>query len=274
MNRVVAVSKRAQIYGEKLLIPYFMAGHPDLDTTVKLIKEAEKAGADMVEIGVPFSDPVADGPIIEKAGSKALEQNVNLVEIIKVIGEIRGEISIPIILMTYYNPIYVMGKKSFVAEATKAGIHGVIIPDLPMGYDEEFNNLCRQYELCWVPLATPTTTDERMKLIAAEGEGFVYCISATGTTGIREDIDDYLQEFLIKVRKYIDRPLAVGFGISNEQIAKTVSKSSDGVIVGSAIVDLIEQNSTNSNVLLQKVGEKINGLKRAISADGHRGDEI
>ncbi|GAB4265546.1 tryptophan synthase subunit alpha [Thermincola ferriacetica] len=249
--------------GEKGLITFVTAGDPDLETTVRLVLEMEKAGADIVELGVPYSDPLADGPVIQKASLRALKNGTALKGIFGAVREVRKQSNIPLILMTYYNPVLRYGLAAFAAEASTVGVDGVIVPDLPV---EEAAPLARELTaqgLYLIPLVAPTSGAERIKRITAGDRGFVYCVSLTGVTGIRQGVPPGLEDFLDCVRRNTANPLAVGFGVSHPEQAREIAKHCDAVIVGSALVKTIEEYQ-NSPDLLVHVKNFVHSLKEAI----------
>jgi tryptophan synthase alpha chain len=236
MSRIEATFKRLRKEGKKAFIPYIMAGDPSLEKTKDIVHLFEECGADIVELGVPFSDPLADGPTIQRASERALKNGVTLRKVISLVKESRQIIQMPIVLMTYYNPIFKYGEKNFVEDARDAGVDGVIIPDLPPDEAEEFVKLSRKTTLDTIFLLAPTSDDYRIKKVAKASRGFIYYVSITGITGADLLLDGSMEVLIAKIKKYTDKPIAVGFGVSIPQDASTVARVSDGVIVGSAIV--------------------------------------
>jgi len=252
---------------EKALIAFISAGDPDINTTKSLVLEMERRGADIIELGVPFSDPLADGPVIQKSYLRALKDKTSLKKIIRMVKELRTKTSVPIVLMSSYNPVLRYGEDRFVNDAVLSGIDGVIIPDLP---PEESDNLCNlsiQKGLDTIFLLSPTSDEERMKLICSKSHGFIYYISVTGITGARKSLSGDIGRMVKKIKRFTELPVAVGFGVSTREQAGKIAKYSDGIIVGSAIVKIIEEFSNDKKRLLKKVGNFIKGLKEAI---GHR----
>lgn len=222
--------------GAKAFIPYVMTGHPTLERTRELVALLEECGADIIELGVPFSDPLADGPTIQKAAQTALEQGVTLRRVIGFVAELRKTTQIPVILMTYYNPVFKYGEESFARDAASAGVDGLIIPDLP---PDEAGNLIRhtkRHGLDTIFLLAPTSTDERIGRVARASRGFIYYVSMTGITGANLAMDASIEAHIARIRTECSTPVAVGFGISTPEEASAVARFSDGVIVGSAIV--------------------------------------
>lgn len=220
----------------RAFIPYIMAGDPSLKRTQKIVGILEECGADIIELGIPFSDPLADGPTIQMAAQRALLQGVTLNRVIELAGTIRRRSEIPIILMTYYNPVFRYGEERFVIDAVSAGVDGVIIPDLP---PDEANLLIRHARhggLDTIFLLAPTSTDNRIKKVSRASRGFIYYVSMTGITGARLAMDSAISSSIAKIRKISSMPVAVGFGISTPKEASGVAQFADGVIVGSAVV--------------------------------------
>lgn len=242
MNRIeVQFSKRLS-NDEKLFIPYIMAGDGGLDVLGERIALLEEFGASAIEIGIPFSDPVADGPTIQKAGIRALQAGTTLRDVIEKIKEIRSTISIPLIVMTYMNPIMAYGIENFVTNCRKAGIDGCIIPDLPI---EEETIIAEQLEVAGIELirlVTMTTPKERIKKIAEKGRGFLYTVTVKGITGVRHELDGSLSAFLKSVKESSNIPVLAGFGVSSPEQVKELCNDCDGVVVGSKIVDLFNEN--------------------------------
>lgn len=239
------------------LIPFISCGDPTLEATIEIVKALESAGADMVELGVPYSDPLADGPVIQRASERALIHAVTLTDCIELGGKLRAAgVTIPLILFTYYNPIFQFGLDAFFELVKKNDISGMIVPDLPIEEDQELRQLAEKHNIHLIPLVAPTSND-RVTRIAKQAKGFVYCVSSLGVTGERSDFHKEIDEFLSVVRESSDVPIAIGFGISSrEQVARFEQKC-DGVIVGSAIVRTIESNVP----LLLDADKKEEGLR-------------
>lgn len=218
-------------------MPYSVLGYPSRAASLEVIKTLVEAGADLLELGVPFSDPLADGPTIQAATQKSLENGTTLRDCLAMTRELRQQgIDIPALLMGYINPMLAYGLEPFVADAAAAGVDGFIVPDLPPEEAGEFETLCRQRGLALVYLLAPTSTPERINLVAARAQGFIYLVSLTGVTGARSELPANLAEFVQRVRAATTVPLAVGFGIGDGPQAKAVAQVADGVIVGSALV--------------------------------------
>jgi len=247
MSRIEQTFKNLKKQSRKALIPYIMAGDPDLDFTKKTVLELEAAGADIIELGVPFSDPLADGPTIQKAAERSLNSNTTLKKVLALVKEIRKDSEVPLILMTYFNLVFKLGTDKFIKDAVKAGVDGVIIPDLIPDEAGEFIKTARENKLDTVFLLAPTSTPERIRKIAKASTGFIYYVSITGITGSKLTISKEMRTTLEAIRACSKKPVAVGFGVSTPEEASAVAKLSDGVIIGSAIVKLLAAGkSTNS----------------------------
>jgi tryptophan synthase alpha chain len=239
MSAIAQTFKKLKKSGNKAFIPYIMAGHPSLNDTKRLISELAEAGADIIELGVPFSDPLADGTTIQNASEKALKQGVTLRKVIRLTEEIRNETDIPIVLMTYCNPVFKFGTEKFVKEASDTGVAGVIIPDLIPDEAHDYISYAKKYGLDTIFLLAPTSTEERIKKVIRASTGFIYYVSITGITGSQIHMDTAMKTTLSLIHSMTSKPVAVGFGITSPEEASSVSKLADGVIVGSAIVRLI-----------------------------------
>ncbi|MBI4384307.1 MAG: tryptophan synthase subunit alpha [Nitrospinae bacterium] len=241
MSRIEKRFEQLKSRNEKALVAFITAGDPDLESTRKLFTALEKGGADIVELGVPFSDPLADGPVIQKAALRALKSGTSLKKIIALVAGIRKESQLPIVLMTSFNPVFVYGANRFVDDAVKAGVDGIIVPDLPPEEAGELESYSRQKGLDMIFLLAPTSTEARVKRIGNLSSGFIYYVSLTGTTGTRDRLADGLKEKVEGIKKATPLPVLVGFGISGPEQAGKAAKISDGVVVGSAIVRLVEE---------------------------------
>lgn len=242
MSRIGRKFSRIRKKGGKAFIPYIMAGDPDLRRTGELVKILEDCGADIIELGVPFSDPLADGPTIQKAAQRALAEGVTMGSVIGFVAELRKTTDIPIILMTYYNPIFKYGEERFANDASFSGVDGIIVPDLPPDEASGLISCCREKGIDTVFLLAPTSTGDRIAKVAKSSSGFIYYVSITGITGAKLSIDPAIQSHIMQIRKVTDKPIAVGFGISSPEEASVVSGFADGVIVGSAIVKMAERD--------------------------------
>lgn len=258
MNRIDKTFKRLRKGNKKTFIPYIMAGDPSLDITKDRVLMLERCGADIIELGVPFSDPLADGPTIQRAAARALSAGVTLKKTIGLVKELRQETQIPIVLMTYYNPVFKYGEERFVSDAASAGIDGAIIPDLPPEEAENLISLSKKAGLAVIFLLAPTSTDARIKNVARLSKGFIYYVSITGITGSRLQIDKSIGEAINNIRKVTDKPVAVGFGVSTPDEARHVAGLADGVIIGSAIVKKFHEQQEDAEGFIRKFREAIN----------------
>jgi tryptophan synthase alpha chain len=232
-----------QFVNKPALVAYVTSGDPDLTTTRAIVLEAIGAGAAIIELGVPFSDPVADGPVIQRASERALQHNTSLEQVLKLAAEIREQSqSVGLIVFTYLNPILRMGLEKFCKIARLAGVDGVLVTDLPVEEAGPYLAEMRKNDLAPIFLAAPTSTDERLKRIAQASRGFVYAVSRTGVTGARKQMSEDAQSLVRRLRKHTKLPIAVGFGISTPEQFAAVGKYADGAVVGSAIVELVERN--------------------------------
>ena len=251
MNRIENKFTSLRANNEKALIVYLTAGDPSLDITKNLIFDLEKNGVDILEIGVPFSDPTADGPVIQAASQRSLKSGTTLDGVMKMIAEVRKVSEIPIVLFGYFNPIFAYGVKKFAQSARAAGVDGVLVVDLPYEEAKELRNYTDTVGIDFISLIAPTTDKERLKKIAARASGFLYYISITGITGtVAPKIGDIKTE-VQNIRKITNLPIAVGFGISQPQQAKEIARFADGVVIGSAIVRLIDENKNNRDLTKQ-----------------------
>lgn len=266
MSRIGAAFEALRGKGEKALITYLTAGDPDLATTARLVRAMAGAGADVVELGVPFSDPIADGPVIQKASERALRGGVTVRKVLELVAGLRRETAVPLALLTYYNPVYRYGPAAFVRNAAASGVDGLIVPDLPWEEAGELRELAAGAAVDLIPLLAPTSTPERIRRAMATGRGFVYCISLTGVTGDRDRLADGLEGFIRLVRDEGSLPVAVGFGIGGPEQARQAAALADGVIVGSAIVRLVEKHA-GSPALEEEVSCFVRELKRAVRGD-------
>ncbi|UCH44057.1 MAG: tryptophan synthase subunit alpha [Nitrospiraceae bacterium] len=241
MSRITETFIRLKKTGRKALIPYIMSGDPSLDQTEKFIVDLERSGADIIELGVPFSDPLADGPTIQRAAEKSLAKGTTLKKVLASVRSIRNKTDIPLILMTYFNPVFKYGTERFVKDAADAGVDGVIIPDLIPDEAGDYLKLSRAKGLDTIFLLAPTSTEERITKVVKASTGFIYLVSITGITGSRLSVGSDMKKTLRAIRSMSNKPVAVGFGISTPADASAVATFADGVIVGSAIVKLIDR---------------------------------
>ena len=256
MNKIENTFEELKQTGRKALIPYLMAGDPSLDATKQFVSELEEAGADIIELGVPFSDPLADGPVIQRAHERALQKGISLKKVIALVKEIRQSSHIPLILMTYYNPVFKFGVETFIKEAADSGVDGVIIPDLIPDEAHDFISVARKHKIDTIFLLAPTSTLERIKKVVKVSTGFIYYVSITGITGAKLSIGDPMKDTLKLIKSNTNKPVAVGFGISNPEEAAEISKLAEGVIIGSAIVRLIAEGKDIKD-FVKKIKEKL-----------------
>lgn len=256
MSRVTDVFSKG-----KAFIPFITAGDPHLSVTEELIPAMAKAGADLIEIGIPFSDPVAEGIVIQEADARALLVGTTTDKIFESVKRIRMKTSVPLAFMTYLNPIFVYGSERFIKNAAECGIDALIVPDMPFEEKEELKPYCNQYGIDLISLIAPTSK-ERIKTIAAEAEGFVYCVSSMGVTGVRKEITTNLGDMISLVKETKNIPCAIGFGISTTEQAAEMSRYADGVIVGSAIVKLAARYGADC---IEPICSYVREMKAAIS---------
>ncbi len=259
MNRIDKKFKELKKKRKKAFIAFIMAGDPSLTITKKLIFELEAKSVDIIELGVPFSDPLADGPTIQRSSERALKHKITLDSVSNLVKSIRFYTQIPIVFLTYYNLIHHYGLKEFIQKASSSGVDGVIIPDLPPEESKELRLIARKKRFSIIHLLAPTSSKERIKRIASASTGFIYYVSLTGTTGARKALPKEIPASLKRLKKMTKMPLCVGFGISTPEQVKSISKLADGVIVGSAIIKVIEKNIKNRN-LVKKVGNFVKRL--------------
>ncbi|OGQ48321.1 MAG: tryptophan synthase subunit alpha [Deltaproteobacteria bacterium RIFCSPLOWO2_02_44_9] len=262
-NRIQKTFARLMVKGEKALITFITAGDPNLQATKDIVFALEKAGADIIELGIPFSDPMADGPTIQAASERALKKGTTLGDVLDLVRDIRKVSEIPIILFGYYNPIFIYGVKRFAKDAKDAGADGVLVVDLPPEEAQELKVHTDRNGLDLIFLLTPTSDDSRMRLVAEMASGFIYYVSVAGITGARKELSDTIQKYVKKVRQFTPLPVGVGFGISTPQQVMEVSRYADAVIVGSAIVKVIE-GSYGSPGLTKRVERFVSGLKKGL----------
>jgi tryptophan synthase alpha chain len=262
MSRISQTFERLEKIHERALIPYVMAGDPDLEMTKRLVREMVRRGGDIIEIGVPFSDPLADGPIIQRASQRALQGGTTLRNILQTVSELRRDVDVPLILMTYYNPVFRYGEAAFVADALEVGVDGIIVPDLPPEEAQPLIDLTADTPLEMIFLASPTSTSARLALISEASRGFIYYVSRLGTTGVRDRLADDLRMMLERLRSSTSKPIAVGFGVSTPEHVRLVAELADGVVVASAILKLMEDLGDRADQL-EHVGDFVAALKTA-----------
>lgn len=265
MSGVRDAIERAKAKRGTAFIGYLVAGFPEPDATPALAKALVDGGADVIELGLPFSDPLADGATVQRASQKALRQGMSVERLPDVIRDVRGAgVVVPLVVMTYYNPILAYGQDGFVKDVVKAGGSGLIAVDVPPEEAVELSEGCQKAGLDFIPLLAPTSTDERVALAVRQASGFVYCVSVAGVTGAREALPEELGTFLERVRKQTDLPLGVGFGISRREHVESLNGRADAAIVGSAIVEVIEASPRDEREeRLQAYVEVLTGRRQA-----------
>ena len=245
----------------KAFIPFITCGDPDLETTAAVVRAAAENGADLIELGIPFSDPTAEGPVIQGANIRALQAGTTTDKVFDLVRELRKDVTVPMVFMTYANVVFSYGAEKFISTCGEIGIDGLILPDLPFEEKEEFLPLCRQYGVDLISLIAPTS-ENRIAMIAREAEGFIYLVSSLGVTGMRSEIKTDLASIVEVIRANTHVPCAIGFGISTPGQAKKMAAVSDGAIVGSAIIRLLEQHGKDAP---KYVGEYVKSMKNAVS---------
>ena len=245
----------------KAFIPFITCGDPDLVTTAEMIKRMSENGADLIELGIPFSDPTAEGPVIQEASLRALANHITTDHIFEMVKEVRKEVTTPMVFMTYANVVFSYGAERFIKTCAEIGIDGIILPDIPFEEKDEFAPLCKQYDIDFISLIAPTSKS-RIAMIAKEATGFLYVVSSLGVTGMRSDIETDLSAMIKVIREHTNIPCAVGFGISTQKQASTMAKEVDGVIVGSAIVKQVGEYGKEAPEL---IGKYVKEMKAAVS---------
>ena len=266
MNRIDKKFQELRQQGVSAFMPYVCAGDPNPELTPKLFLTLEEAGADLIELGVPFSDPIADGPTIQRASERALKHRISLQQILEIVKTLRQQTDIPIALMSYYNPIFRMGEQAFCKAAQEAGVDGVIVPDLPPEEAQPLLEVAPRYNLATIFLVAPTSSPKRMQLVASVSTGFVYCVSVTGVTGARATLSDEVAPMIAELRKHTDKPISVGFGISTSEQATQVAQIADGVIVASAIINIAEECMDDETKLLTAVKQFASELAAGVKS--------
>jgi tryptophan synthase alpha chain len=239
-NRIDSTLADVKAEGRTALVPWVTVGFPDVETSVALAKAIVEAGGDMLELGVPFSDPLADGPTIQMTSGRALAQGVNVKTCLDMVRRLRADgVQAPFILMGYYNPFMKYGVEQFVRDAASAGVDGVIVPDLPPEESGPFRELCERHGVYLVPLLAPTSTDERIAQACKGAKGFIYCVSVTGVTGARAKLSAGVQDLVARIHRYTDLPVLVGFGVSRREHVEAIGKYAQGAVVASALLDAV-----------------------------------
>ena len=242
---------------KKAFIAFLTAGDPDFETSVKNFKAVAEAGADLIEIGIPFSDPIAEGPVIQEADIRALEAGMTTDKVFDLLKEVRKDVDIPIVFMTYANPVFHYGADRFFKNASEAGADGIIIPDCPFEERHEFDEVAAKYGMDFISMIAPTSED-RIKEIASQAKGFIYVVSSLGVTGVRSEIKTDLESIVKLIKEATDTPAAIGFGISTPEQSAKMSKVADGVIVGSAMVRIVASEGVNAP---EKLAEYVREMK-------------
>jgi tryptophan synthase alpha chain len=262
VSRIDQAFAGLRLRGERALIPYFVAGDPSLEATARLIEEADARGADVIEIGLPFSDPLADGPTIQRAAVRALERGTSLYRLLSLLAEVSPRVRAPLVLMTYLNPLHRYGLDKVAQDLARAGVAGLIVPDCPVDESAPLARAAAAASLDLIALAAPTSGPARLRRIARASRGFVYLVPLTGITGERTEVPPELVRLVRDLRAVTTKPIGVGFGISTPEQVAAVVRHADGAIVGSAIVRLVERLATDPG-LVRAVGEFVGALKAA-----------
>ena len=263
MNRIDERFSLLAARGEKAFIPYITAGDPSIDGTCRLVLSLEQAGADVIELGIPFSDPIADGSVNQEAALRALRNHVTLHDIVILVKRLREQTQIPIIFFTYYNPVMAYGLEAFASDVAEAGVDGILCVDLPPEESEEYKRLLDAKGVATVYLIAPTSPEDRIRLISSYSTGFLYYVSRTGVTGVRADIDGATQDMVKRIKQASNLPVAVGFGVSTPEQAREIAGYADAVVVGSAIVRMVGQLG-DTPVMAERVRSFAEQLAKAI----------
>ncbi|MBD3295968.1 MAG: tryptophan synthase subunit alpha [Candidatus Omnitrophica bacterium] len=267
MNRIDATFNRLKKERKKALITYIAAGDPDMETTVKLAVTLEEAGADIIELGIPFSDPLADGPTIQRASQRALESGCTVKKVIAMVKKLRKKVRVPIVFMTYYNLILNHGVERFVKDAVGCGADGLIVPDLPIEESAPLEKAADRSGFNIIQLTAPTTSISRIRDISRRSKGFIYYVSVTGVTGARKDLPPKMRSAVRLISKTASLPVCAGFGVSTSSQARKVAGMADGVIVGSAIIRIIEKNLGAKRKMVREVGKFAGSLAEAVHGE-------
>jgi tryptophan synthase alpha chain len=264
MNRIKKVFNNLKKENKKAFIPYITAGDPDIRTTKRIVQALSAAGADIIELGIPFSDPLADGPTIQRAVHRALKGGSSVKKVFRMTKEVRKKVITPLVYMTYYNIVFNYGITRFVKDAKTNGADGIIVPDLPLEEAGDLMKAAESEDFFVILLAAPTTPMERFRKIASSSRGFVYYVSLTGVTGARKELSKKIKNDVRRLKKVTARPICVGFGISNPAQAKDIARASDGIIVGSAAINVLEKYLPNKARAVREVGKFAKSIARAI----------
>ncbi len=267
MNRIEKTFKALKAKGETALIPFLTAGDPNLETTEKLVLAMAEAGADIIELGIPFSDPSAEGPTIQRSSSRALESGTSLRKILQLVSRLREQIETPLVLMGYANPLHAMGASAFAESAAAVGVDGIIIPDLPPEDGAPYLDPCRKAGIDPIFLAAPTTSPKRLEMLMQQTQGFLYYVSLQGVTGARKSLATNIETNVRAAQACGDKPVCVGFGIGTPEQAALIGAYADGVVIGSAIVDRIEA-AASATQAVDDVARFIEELKKPLLSAG------
>jgi len=270
MGRIENKFKTLKEKGEKALVAYLTAGYPSLEATREIVAALEKAGADILELGVPFSDPTADGPVIQAASQKALKGGTTLERVMDLVSEVRKTSEIPIVLFGYYNPIFAYGNERFAEKASVAGIDGILVVDLPFEEARELRRFTDPKGIDFISLVAPTTGEERIRNIASDGAGFLYFVSVTGVTGTLKPVAEDIGRGVGRIRKFSSLPTVIGFGIATPAQAAEIAPLGDGVVVGSALIKEIEEGQ-KKGTLIDSVSSFVKDLKKAMGSSKFHG---
>ena len=265
MTSISDCFKSLQERNECALIPFITAGDPDLETTAEALRLLDRNGADMIELGVPYSDPLADGPVIQAAATRALQKGVGLEQVLEMVQQVSPSLKAPLILFTYYNPILNRGIKTFLAQIADAGVRGLVVPDLPLEEAQELIDTAATFGIAVILLVAPTSSQDRIEAIAQKSQGFIYLVSVTGVTGMRSGLQERVHDLLTSMRSITDKPIGIGFGISgSDQARQAKDWGADAVIVGSAFVKKLASGTQTEG--LQAITELCQELKAAITS--------
>ena len=270
MSRISDTFEELKAGGRRGLIPFVTAGHPDMATTRRLLSALQNAGADVIELGVPFSDPIADGPVIQRSSQQALGNGVTLKEILSLVAEVRSDLRVPIVLFSYVNPVLQFGVENFARACAEAGVDGVLLSDLPLEEAGEITNTLSKNSVDLILLAAPTSSEQRLRMIAENARGFIYAVSRTGVTGTRDELSHQAKELVQRLRALTSLPVAVGFGISTADQVRQVWDYADAAVVGSAIVKEIEENADRPD-LVEHVETFVRSLAPVIERSDRKG---
>jgi tryptophan synthase alpha chain len=259
LSRIAGTFKKLNDEGRRGLIPFVTAGHPDIQTTRRLMPALQRAGADVIELGVPFSDPIADGPVIQRSSQEALANGITLEQILSLVSDARHEVQAPIVLFSYLNPVLQFGIDAFARQAAEAGVDGVLLSDLPLEEATDVRKNLSDHSIDLILLAAPTSTDDRLRMIVEQATGFIYAVSRTGVTGARDELSETAAQLVKRLRALTRLPVAVGFGISTAEQVGEVWRYADAAVVGSAIVNEIETHAARTD-LVEHIEEFVRAL--------------